>query len=410
LEQPTFRQFSSGLIEGFPMTWWQTDVPLNKQTPVKVGRLSFDPQNPRFTPDKSPAGRTDAAIVTHMARSADLGELVDSISASGYIDIEPLIVIGEGESLVVLEGNRRLAALRVIVDPDLARHAKIVVPDMTPAHRATTERASVYRVARREDARDLIGFKHINGPQPWDALAKARFAANWLDAENTRRKEGAADALTLADITQRMGDKHDTIFRIVSASYALDQAERDGLFSVSDRAARNFSFSHLYTALTYSEIREFIGMEPASRSVEPQHNPVPSTHYEQYEKLLLWLYGSSSKGIAPIIRTQAKDLGRLKRAIGHPKALPMLIAHGDLDVAVQEATPGTVRLSENLLIAKAHLERAQSVLQLFDGEDEQIVSTAEEINKSAGFIHRNIKATFEEATAKRAPESSKKGE
>jgi len=345
-----------------------------------------------------------------MARSADLGELVDSISASGYIDIEPLIVIGEKDDLIVLEGNRRLAALRVIGDPDLARTAKIVVPDMTEAHRASTEKVSVYRVERREDARDLIGFKHINGPQPWDALAKARFAANWLDAEVQKRNEGADDALTLADITQRMGDKHDTIFRIVTASYALDQAEQDGLFSVGDRAARSFSFSHLYTALTYSEIRDFVGMGPASRTAEPQRNPIPSSHYDQFEKLLLWLYGSASKGVSPIIRTQAKDLGRLKRVIGHPKALPMLIAQGDLEVAEQEATPGTVRLGENLLIAKAHLERSQSVLQLYDGEDEQIVVAAEAINKSASFIYRNVSAAFDAASseAKARPEASGK--
>jgi hypothetical protein len=379
------------------MVWWDDEVPLRRQTPVDATRLSFDPRNPRFTPDKNPGSNADPAVIAHMAKSADVGELVDSISASGYIDIEPLIVIGEGGQLVVLEGNRRLAALRIINNSDLARSARIIVPDISPEHLESTQRVSVYRVARREDARDLIGFKHINGPQPWDALAKARFAAQWLDAENTLRMEGAADALTLADITQRMGDKHDTIFRIVTASYALDQAEKHNIFAVSDRATKTFSFSHLYTALAYSEIREFVGMEPASRTAEPVREPVPESHYANFEKLLLWLYGSSSKGVEPVIRTQAKDLGRLKRVIGHPKALPMLVAHGDLDVAIAEATPGSIRLNEHLLIAKANLEKAQSVLQLYDGEDAIVVDTADEVNRSAGFIYRNAKAAFDTA-------------
>lgn len=381
------------------MPWWEDEVPLRTQTPVNTGALTFDPQNPRFTPDKNPGSQSDPAVIAHMVKSADVGELVDSISASGYIDIEPLIVIGVGDQLVVLEGNRRLAALRIINNPDLARAAKIAVPDISAAHLASTQRVSVYRVAHRDHARDLIGFKHINGPQPWDALAKARFAAQWFDTERERKASGHEDALTLADITQRMGDKHDTIFRIVTASYALDQAEEQNLFQVADRASKTFSFSHLYTALSYAEIREFVGMPPANRTVEPARNPVPVQRFEQFQQLLLWLYGSSSKGIDPVIRTQAKDLGRLKKVIGNSKALPMLVASGDLDIAVAEATPGTIRLNEHLLVAKANLEKAQSVLQQYDGKDRGVVETADEVRKSAVFIHRNAAAAFDDAHA-----------
>ena len=108
------------------MTWWEDEVPLRKQTPVEAARLTFDPKNPRFTPDKNPGSNADAAVIAHMVKSADVAELVDSISASGYIDIEPLIVIGEGDALVVLEGNRRLAALLGHLDD----HQSEVLPAM----------------------------------------------------------------------------------------------------------------------------------------------------------------------------------------------------------------------------------------------------------------------------------------
>ena len=63
-----------------------------------------------------------------------------------------------------------------------------------------------------------IGFKHINGPHRWDALAKARFAATWYRKE---RKHG----LTLEKIAQRLGDRHDTVVRLVNGIFVLDQAE-----------------------------------------------------------------------------------------------------------------------------------------------------------------------------------------
>lgn len=378
------------------MPWWEDEVPVREQIKIDPVRLTFDPENPRFTPEKNPSGTSEAAVIKHMVKTADVAELVDSISASGYIDIEPLIVLGEDENLFVLEGNRRLAALRLLSDPDLAEDAKVALPEMAESKKESVTSVSIYRVPRREDARDLIGFKHINGPQAWDALAKARFAAKWLDAEKERETEGAEDALTLADITQRMGDKHATIYRIVAASYVLDQAESAEIFRANDKYKKSFSFSHLYTALSYNEVRGFVGMAPATEVLEPTRNPVPEDRLENLQQLLHWLYGSASSGIEPVIRTQAKDLGRLRKVIGNAKALPMLIATGDLDAAVAEGTPGTVRLKEHLLIAKTNLEKAQSVLQDFDGSDNSVVEVAGDVNKSAAFIFRNAKAASDD--------------
>ena len=94
------------------MNWWDTYFGAEKRAKVPVDRLVFDRKNPRYTPDKQPTNDSDEAIIRYLDRTADLGELVQSVAASGYIDIEPLIVMPRGSELVVLEGNRRLAALR----------------------------------------------------------------------------------------------------------------------------------------------------------------------------------------------------------------------------------------------------------------------------------------------------------
>ena len=158
--------------------------PLGQAEKVPVEILDFDQNNPRFTPDKQPTESGDTAVIAMLAASADLAELVQSISTSGYINIEPLIVIERNGRLAVLEGNRRLAAVKVLRDPELAKAARVTVPKMDPAKAATLGSLLAYRVATEDDARDLIGFKHINGPQSWDAFAKARFAARWLDGEH----------------------------------------------------------------------------------------------------------------------------------------------------------------------------------------------------------------------------------
>jgi hypothetical protein len=370
--------------------WWETEIPIRSSSKIDLGRLTFDPHNPRFTPDKNPGSNNTEAVVAHLARTADIGELVDSISASGYIDIEPLIVLGDGDNLIVLEGNRRLAALMLINDPNLADRVKISLPEISETHRQTTRSILVYRVQERDDARDLIGFKHINGPQTWDAYAKGRYAAEWYDKENQKRANGDPEALNLSDITMRMGDKHDTINRIVVAVFVLDQAEENDLFKISDRSKKSFSFSHLYTGLSYAEIREFIGMPPANRVYEPSRNPVPSTHYEELRQLLIWLYGSASEQIEAVVKTQNPYLSFLRNVIGHPKARALLLATNDLATAMQEIIPASTRLNEHLLRARTALVAAQSTLEKYDGRDEFVVETALEVKQSAEFVERNV--------------------
>ena len=189
---------------------------LDATTKVSVERLRLDRRNPRLMGD---AGQSsDESIVARLYRAADLDELLQSISANGYLDVEPLVVTCEddGDGILVLEGNRRLAALRLLREPDLAdriassEKLRIAVPPIDEAKRSTIDAVSVYAVADRAQARSFIGFKHINGPAKWDAYAKARFAADWY-------KAGRSEGVGLDEIARAIGDRHDTVKRMVSA-------------------------------------------------------------------------------------------------------------------------------------------------------------------------------------------------
>ena len=66
------------------------DVPLEDTTKVSVDWLKLDRENPRLVGIS--ARTTDESIVAQLYRGEELGELLQSISANGYLDIEPLIV------------------------------------------------------------------------------------------------------------------------------------------------------------------------------------------------------------------------------------------------------------------------------------------------------------------------------
>ena len=94
---------------------------------------------------------TDEEIIQILWDAMDVRELVMSIEASGFFPHEFLIV--EADTLVVLEGNRRLAAVRLLLEPELLEEQSSQIPQLTPsAKKALEEVPSHFRNAQKRMA------------------------------------------------------------------------------------------------------------------------------------------------------------------------------------------------------------------------------------------------------------------
>lgn len=80
--------------------------------------LFLDPQNPRIPPATKPFSQPD--LLTELALHDDVYELAKNIAANGFFPNEPLVAIKESYGLVIVEGNRRLAACKLLLQPELA--------------------------------------------------------------------------------------------------------------------------------------------------------------------------------------------------------------------------------------------------------------------------------------------------
>ena len=358
---------------------------------VAVARLRLDRLNPRLIGEDDRAA--DEAIVARLYRAAELDELLQSITANGYMDIEPLVVMDDPDArngkLIVLEGNRRLAALRLLREPDLARSIaaseglRISIPPIADPLRATLDEVSVYPVANRERARSFIGFKHINGPAKWDAYAKARFAAEWY-------KEERSEGVDLAVIARAIGDKHDTIKRMVSAIYVLDQAKNEGLFDIEGRHTRKFNFSHLYTALSRSQYMEYLGLGAAWARHDPEPNQVPRERLEELRKVLVWIYGSREDGVQPVVQSQNPDIKRLGVVLAHAQGRHLLETTRNLDAAHASTEPVDRQFTASLIRARDNIRGTAGSLRAYDGRDQSLLDIAEDVKESAEAVHARM--------------------
>lgn len=340
---------------------------------VPVDDLQFDKENPRFADAEEQLQFDDKSIVEFYRNEVDLMELVNSITASGYIDFDPMLVIRNGKKFTVLEGNRRLAALKVLRNPELAAAVGISDTKMRAADRKSIDKISVRIMKNKSDSRAYIGFKHINGPHKWDSMAKAKYASEWI-------KDGA----TLDQVAKTLGDQNFLVRRLIFGYLVLKQAINNG-FDIEDRYTKRFAFSHLYTGLTRPGFREYLGLNPDDLNFKTTGQPIPRAHVRQLMDVMEWLYGSRKRNILPVIRSQNPDLNRLNEVLQRPQSRRSFMSSKSLDEAVDVLEPKSRRFSDALLRALSNTETATALVVHFDGST-LLLETAQTLLTQAKFL------------------------
>jgi len=149
---------------------------------ISVGNLLLDTSNYRITKQNSQKEARDAIIAE---QDRKLVKLATDIIEVGLSPIDLTLVIDAGDGLgnfVVLEGNRRLTALQLMLKPELAEGTAIhaAFKKLNKNHADAIPKVLTCFVApSKKIALTWIKRKHSNGldgagTEPWTAMAKAR--------------------------------------------------------------------------------------------------------------------------------------------------------------------------------------------------------------------------------------------
>lgn len=178
---------------------------------------------------------------------------------------------------------------------------------------------------------------------------------------------------------------------MVTAIYVLEQAERAGIFSIEDRQAGRFNFSHLYTALSRSQYMEYLGLQSAWARYDPRENPIPTDKLPQLKEVLTWIYGSKQDGIMPVVRSQNPDIKNLGITLANAEGLHVLRSGGSLDDAFESTQSADTKFSNALIKARTSLREASSSSRGYDGKDESLLGIAEDVHETAETIFERMK-------------------
>lgn len=345
----------------------------DKLTSMDVSDLSFDVKNPRLLGLDVSENPTEEEIIKTLWDTMDVKELVLSIAASGFFPHEPLIVSEEEGKKVVIEGNRRLAAVKILLNRGIVKNISADLPKIGTAEREALEELPIISKSREETWR-YLGFKHVNGPAKWSSYAKSRYIA-----------EVHRDfKVPLVDIAKQIGDTHKTVQRLYRGLMVIEQAEEMKVFDLNDRWRAHFSFSHLYTGIDYEGISAFIGLKSEN---EELRKPIPAGKKDALRELCLWLYGSKKNKKPPVVETQNPHLRQLDAILKSNEALAALRSGASITVAHELSRPASTVFEEALFASKRKLEEAiRKITEGYDGS-KKLLEVAETIIELAFDLH-----------------------
>jgi hypothetical protein len=156
----------------------------NRYEALSPRSLMLDHRNPRLAPGSGPL--SERQIIEQLVLHENVVELAKIIAGNGYFPSEPVVVVVEGGKKYVVEGNRRLAACKILLDPTLApethqQRFRTIAASSPHVQNLGTIPAVMF--ASREAAYPLIIARHTNTQiEKWRPQMQAHFYANLVES------------------------------------------------------------------------------------------------------------------------------------------------------------------------------------------------------------------------------------
>lgn len=341
---------------------------------LPVERLFFDKDNPRLPEEIQ--GKNQAELLKALYRGFNLEEVGESMAQNGYFDEEPLVVIPHklprklhrvdpnkkefqafiektDTQFTVVEGNRRLAAVKVLLDSGLRDKLRVRHwPEVAAGIREQLEVLPVIVYPKREQVVPYLGVRHIVGIQKWDSYAKARYIASLVDKGRS-----------LSKVEAQIGDSQGSARKNYISLKLLEQAESE--FDYDTQKAKS-SFSLLMLGIGQGKIKRFLGL-PTRVNDTNIEAPVEKNKLDNLENLMSWLFGDERN--LPVIKESRDITNYLSHVVESEESLK-------------------------------HLQRTRdlvSAYDLSDGEEKMVLKYLTDANRKLevvlGLVHRHREST-----------------
>lgn len=384
------------------------------QLDIPIELIDLDPSNPRivtYTSGEKDLSQID--LISILYEYFDTQTVAMSLVANGYFDEEPIIIVPNSypedfsleaysdtdklakaiKKLVqenkirftVVEGNRRLSTIRLLLDEELRKQIGVEksYPVVTnPEIFDDIKKIPCIIYNSRDEVSSYLGVRHISGLLKWDAFAKAAYIYETI---GNKIDTGIDDDDAIKRVQEIVGDRSDTI-RKQYVAYRLFLEARDDLSFDVKPLINNFS---LVTVLYNSPgIREYMGVDSYSK-VNLSERIVPINSLENFKNVLTWIFGDASTGERPVLTDSRNITNKLSYVVNNEYAREYLINHRDLDGAFEHTNGEKEFLNKNLTRAARAIQTSLQFAYKYK-KDEDLLKRVKELEDLLTALKDNL--------------------
>ena len=318
---------------------------------INIAQLKLDERNPRIPKSIRESNPTEQQLIEYMLLDASLIELMLAIGQNGYFLGEQLLVVLDtiDNKYRVVEGNRRLSAVKLLNNPELATVQKSKVQQVI---KETTERPIKIPCLIFNDEQEIhkyLGFKHITGIKEWRLLEKARYLYGLKETLFPDKNIIQASK----EIAKMIGSRMDYVRRVLAGFevYRVIEEEKN-FYSIRDLNDKSFYFNYIVDSLNHANIRNFLGVDFEASC------PTQNLSGENLSKWTHWLFEKNDQNKTRLTGNSS-NLNDLNAILGNVAALDAFDNKGYTLERAKELTGELDMVFKNCIISACqNLEKA----------------------------------------------------
>lgn len=283
---------------------------------LALSQILLDPNNYRFRSPQDLGNVPEERIKEISVQSSamdklekhSLGALRDSIRENGFVPVERIVVRplqassdnsenGEPGQFVVIEGNRRTAALKSL---QKSSNAGATLPESVTGIFENVP-VLIATDASGDDILSIMGIRHVGGPKEWEGYQGALLVKELLE-----KLSGENNATRI--VANRLGLKIREVNRRLRAFELFEQYSNDEEFG---DYARTWHYPLFHEVAAIPDVRDWLGFDNES---------IQFTDESNRETFYSWI--SSEDGTEKI--RSFEDVRKLRTILGNEDAIDAL--------------------------------------------------------------------------------------
>lgn len=346
-----------------------------KRIPYK--NLILDAHNPRLP--KSMGNKSEKEIISFFLSDASLIELMLAIGKNGFFEGEQLLVIPQDAKYLVIEGNRRLSAVKLLHNPSLADIYRSKVDLVIKESEYFPDEIPCLVFKKKDEIIKYLGFRHITGIKSWKLLEKARYMAKLKDDFFLEQNLSFASR----EIAKMIGSRKDYVLRILVGYQLYETIEKNNFYNIKDLNDTNFYFNYLADSLSRSNIEAFLGVNLENE------NPIKNLNFSNLKEWTEWLF---NKDLPNKIIGDSEHLNSLNKVLSSEIALNVFRKGEKLSTALEFTNEIDIQFEKAIRESINQLEKADSLTLKVKSYYPGFIDDLQNINK----IIRKIKSVKDE--------------